>query len=146
MQTELLDERQQKGLFLSVILFLTATILLLTTAIFGIVYALFYLPFTKGQKLSQYFIDVALVLDQSGNVIMQHALNAILLKNAAEGYRFGNKKETISSVIGKNQLLHNLSVTGKCLNSILDFLDPHHAMDSIQHDVKKRGKQMPPSK
>ena len=136
MQTELLDERQQKGLFLSVILFLTATILLLTTAIFGIVYALFYLPFTKGQKLSQYFIDVALVLDQSGNVIMQHVLNALLLKDASEGYRFGNKKETISSVIGKNSLTHTLSPLGKALNAFLNRLDKDHSLNSIIYDVK----------
>ena len=145
MQKNQMDERQQKGLFLSVILFFTATLLLLTTAIIGIIYAIFYLPFVKKQKLSHYFIDVALVLDQSGNVIMQHVLNALLLKDASEGYRFGNKKETISSVIGKNQMLQNLSILGRLLNKLLDSLDPNHAMDSIQYDVKKRGETMLPS-
>lgn len=138
MQETQMDERSQKGLFLSVILFLIAVILLLSTAFIGILFAVCYLPFTKDEKLADYFIDVALVLDQSGNVIMQHALNALLLKDQQAGYRFGNKKETISSVIGKNQLLNNLNGLGRAVNYFLDKLDPHHAMDSIQYDVKKR--------
>ena len=90
----------------------------------------------KIKTLQIYFIEVALALDNAGNVIMQHLLNDTLLIKNTNTYQFGNKKETISSVIGKNHLTNTLSPLGKALNSFLNFIDKDHSLNSIIYDVK----------
>jgi 8-oxo-dGTP diphosphatase len=67
---------------------------------------------------------------------MQHLLNDTLLIAHQDTYLFGNKKETISSVIGKNHLTNTLSPLGKALNTFLNFIDKDHSMNSIIYDVK----------
>ncbi len=111
-------------LWKSSLLFLIALILLLLTAPFGFVYALLrQLLFEKAKSLSLFFIELALVLDEAGNVVMQHLLNDTLLLKKRNTYYFGNKKETISSVIGKNELTGTLTSLGKALNAFLNFID-----------------------
>ena len=79
---------------------------------------------------------MALVFDEVGNVTMQHLLNDLLLIQKEHTYLFGNKNETISSVIGKNSLTNTLSPLGRALNSFLNFLDKDHSLNSIIYDVK----------
>ncbi|MGI9138888.1 MAG: hypothetical protein ACR2IM_07595 [Sediminibacterium sp.] len=111
--------------------------LIVTTTPIGFLYALLrQLFFGKIKSLQNYFIEVALALDNAGNVIMQHLLNDILLIKNTNTYFFGNKKETISSVIGKNSLTGTLSPLGKALNSFLNFIDKNHSLNSIIYDVK----------
>jgi hypothetical protein len=90
----------------------------------------------KIKTLQIYFIEVALALDNAGNVIMQHLLNDTLLLKKQHTYYFGNKKETISSVIGKNHLTNTLSPLGKALNAFLNYIDKDHSLNSIIYDVK----------
>ena len=125
------------GLIKSFILFGIAFVLLVTTTPIGFVYALLRQLFVgKIKTLQIYFIEVALALDNAGNVIMQHLLNDTLLIKNINTYQFGNKKETISSVIGKNHLTNTLSPLGKALNSFLNFIDKDHSLNSIIYDVK----------
>ena len=125
------------GLIKSFLLFGIAFVLLVTTTPIGFVYALLRQLFVgKIKTLQIYFIEVALALDNTGNVIMQHLLNDTLLINNTNTYQFGNKKETISSVIGKNHLTNTLSPLGKALNSFLNFIDTDHSLNSIIYDVK----------
>ena len=125
------------GFIKSFLLFSIAFVLVVTTTPIGFVYALLrQLFFGKAKTLQIYFIEVALALDNAGNVIMQHLLNDTLLINNTNTYQFGNKKETISSVIGKNHLTNTLSPLGKALNSFLNFIDKDHSMNSIIYDVK----------
>jgi len=67
---------------------------------------------------------------------MQHLLNDTLLIKNTNSYQFGNKKETISSVIGKNKLTNTLSPLGKALNAFLNYIDKDHSLNSIIYDVK----------
>ena len=121
----------------SFLLFGIAFVLLVTTTPIGFVYALLRQLFVgKIKTLQIYFIEVALALDNAGNVIMQHLLNDTLLIKNPNTYHFGNKKETISSVIGKNRLTNTLSPLGKALNSFLNFIDKDHSLNSIIYDVK----------
>jgi 8-oxo-dGTP diphosphatase len=121
----------------SFVLFGIAFGLIVTTTPIGFLYALLrQLFFGKIKSLQNYFIEVALALDNAGNVIMQHLLNDILLIKNTNTYFFGNKKETISSVIGKNSLTGTLSPLGKALNSFLNFIDKNHSLNSIIYDVK----------
>ena len=121
----------------SFLLFAIAFVLLVTTTPIGFFYALLRQLFVgKIKTLQIYFIEVALSLDNAGNVIMQHLLNDTLLTQNDNTYQFGNKKETISSVIGKNHLTNTLSPLGKALNSFLNFIDKDHSLNSIIYDVK----------
>ena len=125
------------GFIKSFLLFGIAFVLLITTTPIGFVYALLRQLFVgKIKTLQIYFIEVALALDNAGNVIMQHLLNDTLLIKNTNTYEFGNKKETISSVIGKNHLTNTLSPLGKALNSFLNFIDKDHSLNSIIYDVK----------
>jgi hypothetical protein len=67
---------------------------------------------------------------------MQHLLNDVLLIKNKNTYYFGNKKETISSVIGKNSLTGTLAPLGKALNAFLNFIDKGHTLNSILYDVR----------
>ncbi len=126
------------SLFKSFSLFCIALVLLVSTAPLGFLYALVrQIVFEKAKSLSWFFVEVALVLDEAGNVVMQHLLNDTLLVKNANTYFFGNKKETISSVIGKNSLTDTLSFLGKALNALLNFIDKDHSLNSIIYDVKR---------
>jgi hypothetical protein len=130
--------REPHSILMSFLLFCVALLLVITTAPIGFVYALIRQTCSsKAKSLNVYFIEVALVLDEVGNVTMQHLLNDILLINDVQTYYFGNKNETISSVIGKNSITNTLSPLGRTLNSFLNFLDKDHSLNSIIYDVKE---------
>ena len=83
------------------------------------------------------FLEVAISIDNTGNVIMQHLLNDLLLMMRLATYYYGNKKKTISSVIGKNSLTNTLSPLGKALNAFLNWIDKDHSFNSIIYDVRR---------
>lgn len=125
------------GLFKSFLLFLIAALLLITTAPIGFVFALVrQLVFRRVKMLSIYLLEVALVFDQAGNVVMQHFLNFALLNKTNQTYLFGNKNETISSVIGKNSITGTLSKVGLFTDAFLNLIDNRHSLDSIIYDLK----------
>jgi len=78
-------------------------------------------------------MDMAISIDQFGNVNGQVVLNAVMIKKEAID-KFGNPDETISSVIGKNLKKNTLARPGKILNSILDFIEEDHSEKSIETD------------
>jgi len=126
------------SLFKSFLLFCIAIVLLITTAPFGFFYALLRQFFSgKIKTLNVFFIEVAIAIDNTGNVIMQYLLNDLLLIKRPTTYYFGNKKETISSVIGKNSLTNTLSPLGKALNAFLNWIDKDHSFNSIMYDVRR---------
>ena len=137
MENQIQAKERKKGIFTSFLLFLIAIFLLSVTAPIGFIFALLQKLFTrKIQSLRDYLLEVALVLDQAGNVIMQHFLNAVLLKKLPNAYLFGNKKETISSVIGKNSLTNSLTSAGQLLNGFLNAIDKNHSLNSIEENIK----------
>jgi hypothetical protein len=137
MENQIQTKERKKGIFTSFLLFLIAIFLLSVTAPIGFIFALLQKLFTrKIQSLRDYLLEVALVLDQAGNVIMQHFLNAVLLKKSPNAYLFGNKNETISSVIGKNSLTDSLTSMGQLLNGFLNAIDKNHTLNSIEENIK----------
>ena len=74
--------------------------------------------------------SLALAIDHFGNTICRDLFNAIFITR--RGYRFGNIKETISSVLGKNFRDDTLSVAGAILVVILDAIDPNHVLKAIK--------------
>ena len=126
------------SLLKSFLLFCIAIVLLITTAPIGFFYALLrQLFFGKLKTLSEFFLEVAISIDNTGNVMMQHLLNDLLLMKRPTTYYFGIKKETISSVIGKNSLTNTLSPLGKALNAFLNWIDKDHSFNSIMYDVRR---------
>jgi len=121
----------------SFLLFCIAFVLFFTTAPIGFLYAVIRQSLVKRvHSLSVYFLELALALDNAGNVLMQHVLNDALLIRKENTSLFGNKMETISSVIGKNLVTHTLSPTGRLLNSFLHWIDKDHSLNSINYEVK----------
>ncbi len=119
------------------ILLIVSILLLFITGPIGIIYGLFYSLFTKLLSgIGEYFLEMAISIDQLGNVIMQHFLNLIWIKK--KGYPFGNRDETISSVIGKNLKKNTLTSFGKVISRILDSLDPNHSLNSIDYNIEPR--------
>ncbi len=84
------------------------------------------------KRVGQYFLIIAISIDQMGNVIMQELFNDVLIKKS--GVRFGNEDETISSVLGKNQQEGTLTFIGKGLNGLLHLLEKDHSIKAIEED------------
>ncbi len=130
-------QTQNMPLWKSLLLFVVAAILLVTTAPFGFLYAVIRQSIVKQvHSLSVYFLELAIAVDNLGNALMQHVLNDALLIKNEKTYYFGNKLETISSVIGKNSLTGTLSFLGLRLNGFLHWIDANHSLNSINYDIK----------
>lgn len=82
---------------------------------------------------SKYNRDLALANDRYGNVLCSYIFNHLLITE--DGYKFGNGKETISSVIGKNKLKNKLTKLGKLIDNILNLLQKNHSINSIDTNV-----------
>tara|TARA_R110001592_G_scaffold114472_3_gene314341 strand:- start:13337 stop:13690 length:354 start_codon:yes stop_codon:yes gene_type:complete len=78
----------------------------------------------KWSKLNAYAKNIALSIDQLGNVVLSNIMNDFLIKG--EGYDFGNEDETISKVLGKNKETNTLTKLGKWISKILNKIDPNH--------------------
>jgi len=101
--------------------------------LFVIAYVL-YLPltiinwlFVKDKK--GYFKSSAINLDKFGNREFRTLFNKTLILES--GHKFGDINETISSVLGKNQLTNTLTKCGNILVWILDKIDNNHSLESI---------------
>jgi len=79
------------------------------------------------KEKSGYFKSSAVNLDKFGNREFRTLFN----KTLATGHRFGDINETISSVLGKNQLTGTLTKLGLVLVWILDKIDKDHCFKSI---------------
>lgn len=122
---------------IGLLLFVISLILILITAPFGLIYGFFHTLFKNGiQGVGEYLYKIAASVDQLGNVLMQHLLNLLWVKPG--GYKFGNRDETISSVLGKNKVLGRLTYLGKGIDSFLDFLDPNHSLNSIDYYIQPK--------
>ena len=84
----------------------------------------------KWRVLDGYFFQTAIDIDRFGNRNLRTLLNLTLITEY--GYRFGDERETISSVLGKNQRDYTLTVAGKLLAKLLDWIDKNHCEKSIK--------------
>ena len=85
------------------------------------------------RRLGDYFLIFAVAIDVTGNVALGPLLNLILITKG--GYKFGNRKETISSVLGKNKKTMTLKPLGSWLSNVLDKIDPNHVLNAIDNNV-----------
>jgi len=126
---------KKSGPIVGILLFIVSLILLIVTGPLGFLYGILYSLFTKGFRgIGEYLLKIAVSIDQLGNVLMQHLLNALWVKRG--GYKFGNRDETISSALGRNKRLGTLSGFGILIDKILDKLDPNHSLNSIDYYIE----------
>jgi len=90
--------------------------------------------FTGNKRmLSVWFYRTAREIDIFANVNGAEFFSAIFIRDG--GYKFGNPKETISSVLGKNQRDKTLSIAGTMLRWVLDQIDENHCLNSINDEA-----------
>lgn len=83
----------------------------------------------KKHSAKKYWRSFAVDVDRFGNHQFRTFFNAVL--KTADGYPFGDFRETVSSALGKNQRDQTLSRAGKMLVKILDTIDKNHCEKSI---------------
>ena len=131
-----------RNLIKSLVLFLIAgalSVVLLPLGILWTVGEIIVRIFSSSQKKSAFakslwFLtatlhSLALGLDQIGNAVCRDMFNRLLIDE--DWYKFGKVQETISSVLGKNQLLDKLSLTGRALVVLLELFEEDHCLKSI---------------
>ena len=131
-----------RNLIKSLVLFWVAGILSVILLPLGIIWTvgeILVRTFSSSQKKSAFakslwFLtatlhSLALWLDQIGNAVCRDIFNRLLIEK--DGYKFGKVQETISSVLGKNQMLDTLSLWGWILVSILELFEEDHCLKSI---------------
>ena len=106
---------------MGVILFIIAYVLFLPLTIFN----------ALNVRSKGYFLDSAVNLDRFGNREFRFSLNKYLIIEDSAN-RFGDIRETISSVLGKNQRDNTLTPLGIKISNILDRLDKKHCKKSIR--------------
>ena len=137
-----------RNLIKSLVLFWVAGILSVILLPLGIIWTvgeILVRIFTSEQKKSAlaksiWFLtatlhSLALWLDQIGNAVCRDLFNRLLIEK--DGYKFGKVQETISSVLGKNQMLDTLSLWGRILVSILELFEGDHCLKSIIYFTKE---------
>ena len=119
--------------FVGILLLLIAIVLFTITAPLGFIFGVLYnaRSFTR---IDEYCLKIAIAVDQLGNVLMQHLLNTILIRKG--GYKFGNRDETISSVLGKNRRLKTLSFPGRLIDYLLDLIESKHSLNAIDYYIE----------
>ena len=116
-----------------IVLSIAIILLYLFLPIVIIFYIIKYLLTGNKRELKVWFYRSAREIDVFANVIGSDLFNAIFIVD--QGYKFGNPKETISSVLGKNQRDKTLSLAGDGLRRILDLIDENHCLNSINSEV-----------
>ena len=138
----ILRRKRMRKLIKSLVLFWVAGILSVILLPLGIIWTvgeILVRIFSSSEKKSAFIKSIwfltatlhslALGLDQIGNAVCRDMFNRLLIEQ--DGYKFGKVQETISSVLGKNQMLDTLSLWGWILVSILELFEEEHCIKSI---------------
>jgi hypothetical protein len=83
----------------------------------------------KQGEFMQYQFDIALAKDAYGNALGKYYFNDHF------GNGFGNRKETISSRIGKNKVTNTLKPEGKYWYEYLNKKEKNHCENAIDNIV-----------
>jgi len=119
---------------IELIVLVAATLLLYTLLPVIIIFMMVKYVLTGNKKmLTVWLYRTAREIDLFANVVGAEFWNTIFIRD--QGYKFGNPKETLSSVLGKNQRDNTLTKLGDILRKILDKLDKDHCLNSINDDA-----------
>ena len=119
---------------ISLVLLITAIVLLYVLLPLVCLYMLIkYMINQNTRAFVVWACKTARSIDVFFNVIGADIMIDTLIKKG--GYKFGNQKETISSVIGKNDRMETLTRAGRFLRWLLDRIDEEHCKDAINDEV-----------
>lgn len=123
------------GVILFIVAFVLTGLVTLISLVIQPLYYIFTFKFVGGVKqLNAWFYKMALAIDQFGNVSCSSTLRLLLTKR--EGHEFGNEDDTVSYVIGRNKFKNTLTIIGKGIERILNFLDKKHAEKAIEKKIE----------
>lgn len=122
-------------LLMGVVLFLFSLYVIKYTIVLGLVAIIisntYKRRFFEGlYRIGDVLISAAYCIDVFGCVVLQVPLQFLFTKSG--GHRFGDKHETISYVLGKNEQTRTLSTLGRWMVDVLDFLDEDHCAKSVE--------------
>jgi hypothetical protein len=121
--------------FTGLLLFVLAKALILALYPIGFLYSIMTYAFRFGwARADKYLFRCALIDDIHGNTYLAKLFNDTLIKSRYKviSYKFGNPRETISSVLGKNKERNTLTWTGRLLDKILHAFDSNHSLKSVE--------------
>lgn len=122
-------------LVLSILLIVTALFLFTTLSVAALLFTLISPFFIKDNRnigeivdgFSKYFISIAASIDQTGNAAFGKLLTWGLVSKKASSYSIHNDiDDTISEIVGWNELENAQTKTGKILSSILNTAEKDH--------------------
>lgn len=118
------------------ILYLISLILQILLVPFGVFYGLFRSVYHTHigdglKKANAKFRKMAIGTDIFGNVYAEELFNTWFITSDGQ-HRFGNYGQTISAVLGYNQLQGTLTSTGKLLVKILDRIEKDHCIKATR--------------
>jgi len=87
-----------------------------------------------------YVKDTGITLSKLANRDLRTLLNKTL-KNKNCGHDFGSQNETVSSALGKNQMLNSLSRTGRVIVFFLHKCEKDHCLISVHDDEYREMKE-----
>ncbi len=114
---------------LNLLLALLAIILFIIVEPISFIYVVFWKKRFKLSRIGGYLRSFAIDVDRFGNHHFRSLLSAALIEE--NGYKYGDFRETISSVLGKNERDETLTKTGGLLVFILNKIDKNHCKKSI---------------
>lgn len=119
---------------ISLVLLITAIVLLYVLLPLVCLYMLIkYMINQNTRAFVVWACKTARSIDVFFNVIGADIMIDTLIKKG--GYKFGNQKETISSVIGKNDRMGTLTRAGRFLRWLLDRIEEEHCKDAINDEL-----------
>tara|TARA_R110000851_G_scaffold332793_1_gene509980 strand:- start:1322 stop:1606 length:285 start_codon:yes stop_codon:yes gene_type:complete len=87
------------------------------------------------ETLDRYLYRIARSIDQTGNATYPVIFTLVCVKRwTGIWVLFGDEDETISSVLGKNRRRESLSLFGRLLSLLLEWLDNNHLEKAIEED------------
>ena len=110
-----------------ILLFIISVVLFTLIAPFAFLYGLS----VKHRSFKGYLLNIAISVDQTGNVTCAPLFDDILIKGE-EAYRFGNIDETVSSVLGKNKYRGTLTWLGRAISWVLNKIEKDHVEKSVE--------------
>lgn len=120
------------GFILFIVAVLLTSVLTLVSFIFTPIYYIATLKWKSGVKeLNKWFYKLALSIDQFGNVSCSKTLQVLLTKPV--NHSFGDEDSTVSYVLAKNKELGSLTLLGRIIGNILDFIDKDHLAKAINN-------------
>jgi len=129
-------------LHISILLFVVSVLLKYLTFVISVVFTpLYYLITLKwlkgGHKLSEWFYNMAISNDQTGNV--QSALTFQKMFTKGNAHEFGDPDDTVSYVLARNLHKGRLNAFGRVMAWLLDKIDSSdggHMEKAIQSKIE----------